>query len=144
MNWGTGITIGMVAFMSFIVVLVTKMVGQKVDLVQEGYYKSDLEYEKQQTKIANYQALTEKVTILKKEGKIEIGFPESEKNLISNGTIVLFRPSEKKEDKNYELKLDSNGKQVISTQSLSSGLWKIKLEWKEANKAFYTEKEIML
>ena len=144
MNWGKGIVIGMVAFMSFIVVLVAKMIGQKVDLVQEGYYKSDLEYEKQQAKEANYLTLKEKVSIMQKGKQLEIIFPNREIPLISSGTVVLFRPSEKKEDKLYMLSLDSEGKQILPTSNLSMGLWKVKLEWKEGNTAFYTEKELML
>jgi len=144
MNWGKGITIGMIAFMSFIVFLVTKMIGQKVDLVQEGYYKSDLEYEKQQAKEANYLALKEKVSIAQIGNQLEIIFPSQELSRISSGTVLLFRPSEKKEDKLFPLTLNSEGKQLVSTSNLSTGLWKVKLDWKEGDVPFYTEKELML
>jgi hypothetical protein len=144
MNWGKGITIGMIAFMSFIVFLVTKMIGQKVDLVQEGYYKSDLEYEKQQAKEANYLALKEKVSIAQVGNQLEIIFPSQELSRISSGTVLLFRPSEKKDDKLFPLTLNSEGKQLVSTSNLSTGLWKVKLDWKEGDVPFYTEKELML
>ena len=76
--------------------------------------------------------------------QLEIIFPSQELSRISSGTVLLFRPSEKKEDKLFPLTLNSEGKQLVSTSNLSTGLWKVKLDWKEGDVPFYTEMELML
>ena len=46
-NWGTGILIGIIAFMAFIIGLVYFSVQQNFDLVERDYYPKALEYQQQ-------------------------------------------------------------------------------------------------
>lgn len=52
-NWGTGILIGIIAFMAFIIGLVYFSVQQNFDLVERDYYPKALEYQQQIDKEEN-------------------------------------------------------------------------------------------
>lgn len=48
MNWGTKLIMGMLSFMSFIIVLAVLMFNSKPDpLVDEDYYEKGLNYDKE-------------------------------------------------------------------------------------------------
>lgn len=141
-NWGNAIVVVIVAFMSFIVVLVVKMTNQKVDLVQEGYYRSDMEFEKMLVKKQQYDNAPTKVEIKQNQGNLELTFPIQAGKPVGN--MVLYRPSSKSMDKNFRIKVDAQGRMVISTKEAASGWWKVKLDWSQGGKDFYMEKEIKI
>ncbi|MBY0424552.1 MAG: FixH family protein [Cytophagales bacterium] len=143
MNWGKSIVLVIVMFMGFITFLVTKMVGQKVDLVQDGYYKSDLEYEKQQRKEKNYLSWKDPIQVEMNSTELELGFPAEIMGPDVTGTVVLFRPANKREDKLFMLKLNPEGKQQVPINGLAKGLWKLKIDGKVGAEGFYMEKELM-
>ena len=57
MNWGTKLVIGMLSFMSFIVVLGVLMIGSTPDpLVDEDYYEKGLNYDQEMKLKKNQEA----------------------------------------------------------------------------------------
>ncbi len=145
-NWGTGIVIGMVVYMGFIITLSTKMIGTKVDLVDKNYYELGIEHEQHIERIKATQALSQPVDIKVNFStqQLELTFPNEFSNQEINGTIILFRPADKNKDIKQAIKLDEQLNQSISILDLSEGIWKVKLQWSSNGKAYYQEKDIVL
>ena len=51
MNWGKSIVLSFVLFAAFIVTLVTVCLRQDISLVSKEYYKEELQYENQLTRL---------------------------------------------------------------------------------------------
>ena len=145
-NWGTGIVVGMVLYMGFIITLSTKMIGAKVDLVDNNYYELGIEHEQHIAKVKATQALSQPIDVKVNFStqQLELTFPKEFGNQSIKGTVILFRPADKNEDVRKPLKLDSKLQQNISLSKLSDGIWKVKLQWNSAGKDYYYEKEIVI
>lgn len=145
-NWGTGIVVGMVVYMGFIITLSTKMIGSKVDLVDNNYYELGIEHEQHIERVKATKALTQpiEVKVNFSAQQLELTFPHEFSNQSINGTVTLFRPADKNEDIKNPLKLDVQLQQNISLSNLSDGIWKVKLQWSADGKDYYYEKEIVI
>lgn len=145
-NWGTGIVVGMVLYMGFIITLSTKMIGSKVDLVDNNYYELGIEHEQHIERVKATRALSQPIDVKVNFSaqQLELTFPKEFNNQSIKGTVILFRPADKNEDVRKPLKLDSKLQQNISLSKLSDGIWKVKLQWNSAGKDYYYEKEIVI
>jgi len=79
-NWGTGIVIAFIAFISFIMYFVVNMnVNKKYDhdLVTEDYYKKELEFQNDIDKETNAKNLVENLSWKKTTEGLVITFPET-------------------------------------------------------------------
>ncbi len=144
MNWGSKITIAFLAFAMFLGVLIYRVYQAKIHLVADDYYEQELAYQEQIDKLENEQALEKSVDIeLKSELKIlSIRFP---KNLaIESGHLELYRPSDASLDRKWKLKLDQDNTQILSTKNLASGLWQVKIEWRDQSNAYLKQENLYL
>ena len=141
-NWGHGILLGLLAFMTFIIVLVSKMIGAKVDLVSPDYYEKGIAYQEQ---IDNDKLSNSDVFVLKQIGTELLLQPKDTLNVLVNKPVQLdfFRPSDKDLDFSLQATVDSFGKLQLSQNQLTKGLWRIKVSWMENGKTFFTEKDLV-
>lgn len=140
-NWGTGIVIAFVLFISFILFFVYKMSTDdraNHDLVTEEYYKAELGLQKEidAEKNANAHA---RITIKKTPKGLELRFPENMEYKNVKGTVSLYRPSNKHLDFDLPISL-SNPHLLIPDERLVDGRWDIKVTW-EYGKEQYIHKE---
>ncbi|MEM9858220.1 MAG: FixH family protein [Bacteroidota bacterium] len=143
MNWGTKITITFIAFVGVIVTMVVISMSQDIHLVAKDYYVQELAYQDQMDRITNSNALNElkpEVNYDAKKKSITLSTPNGKE---LNGTIYFFRPSDARLDKKYTIQL-VDGQQVFSSSELDKGLWRVKVNWKDKDKEFYTEKVLIL
>lgn len=145
-NWGTGITIGMILFMGFIITLSVKMIGSKVDLVSKDYYEQGIEFEEHLNQVKAANALSQPVTVDVNytAAQVQIKLPAEFSNQSVEGTILFFCPNEKNNDFSVALKPDSNLQQNLPLEKLTKGNWWIKLQWKANGKDYYYEEEIVI
>jgi len=130
-NWGTGIVIGFVVFISFIMYMVVTMLTDKEynhDLVTEKYYEKGTLYQEEIDAETNTQLLSENVKIRKNSDGILITFPKDLDPSNINGTVSFYRPSNKKLDFDLPLVLSSNIL-LIPDNRLLEGRWDIKVDW---------------
>lgn len=141
-NWGHGIILGLLAFMTFIIVLVSKMIGAKVDLVSPDYYEKGIAYQEQ---IDNHKLSNSDVLVLRQIGTDLLLQPTDTLNLLVNKPVQLdfFRPSDKNLDFSLQATVDSFGRLQIAQNKLTKGLWRIKVSWMENGKTFFTEKDLV-
>lgn len=136
-NWGTGIAIFYTTFMIIMITFVIKSKQVDHSLVVEDYYAKDLSYQSHANKLINAQSLKNDLDI-SQDGKIlTFQFPMEVKQ--PTGEILLYRPSDKSKDVLIPIQTNEEKNLNINTTDLSSGLWKIKVNWEAGGKAYYKE-----
>ena len=120
MNWGKSIVLSFILFAAFIGTLVIVCVRQDISLVSKDYYKEELQYDKQLTRLKNVSQLESKPVIKVLENKtIQITFDRFAE--MENGELRLFRPSDSSKDKKYSLVPTSNATQEFPTERFNTG-----------------------
>lgn len=130
-NWGTGIVIAMLMFMTFILTFVYKSLTQEYthELVSEDYYKDELQYQNDIDKLNNANKLDSKITLRNSDKGITIQFPKNMDYQQIKGEILFQRLSNIKLDFNKKIALKSD-KVLIPDSLLVSGKWIVKVDWK--------------
>jgi len=143
MNWGHKITLVFIAFVGLMVFMVYQSFQVNIDLVAEDYYQQELEYQQKIDKIKNTQQLSQNISLAQDNHQLIVQFPDLfEKEL--DGNISLFRPSDARFDVNTKITLDQNHRQSISTAEMAKGYYKVKMDWKDGDKAYYHEESIYI
>ena len=143
-NWGTGIVLAFVAFISFIlyfVVLMSMDNRANHDLVTEEYYKEELAYQQEIDAATNANNLSTKMQIEKTAEGLWIIFPNNLKIKDIQGTVSLYRPSSKHLDFNLPISL-SNTHLLIPDNRLLDGRWDIKVSWEHEGEAYLHKESI--
>ena len=143
-NWGTGVVIAFIGFISFIMYFVINMSTNNKfdhDLVTEDYYAQELEYQNDIDKENNAKTLNQNLTWEKINEGVIIKFPKDfeEKNI--KGNVFLYRPSNKQFDFEIPISL-SNHNLLIPDKRLLDGRWNIKIDWQYNGKSYLYKKEI--
>ncbi len=144
-NWGTGLAIVIVLFLVISigrVVLIHILVDY--DLVEEEYYDAEIKYQEQINRIKRTEALPEQLQINLTGNTIEFKFPSLFNPELVNGNILFYKPSDDLLDKKLEIKLNEENKTYVDTKELSTGLWKIKVEWAVNDVTYYNEESMMV
>lgn len=144
-NWGTGIVIGLALFMSFILYFVIRISTDKTydyDLVTEEYYKRDLAFQNEIDAQENSNSLVNSISGLKTAKGYEIKFPENIDYSKIEGTVYLYRPSNKKLDFTIPLKL-SDSTMIIEESKFVSGRWNTIVQWRYEGKNYLYKEEIV-
>ncbi|SDS01183.1 FixH family protein [Christiangramia echinicola] len=145
-NWGTGLVIGMVAFITFIMYFVVTMMSSSEfdhDLVVEDYYKAELHYQEDIDAEENALALDGKVRVEKRGSKLVVFFPEVIDLKKMDGDVNLYRPSNKKLDFSISFSEIKNREFEIPEDLLVKGRWNVKVTWKNDDKDYLFKKEII-
>ncbi|MCX7743396.1 MAG: FixH family protein [Flavobacteriales bacterium] len=146
MNWGKGITITIILFVSFIMYLVfTCMKQTDINLVSADYYEQEVAYQQVIDKKNNLEKLGGKpvVSVLSPH-QLVVDMSELSSWDHSEGNIYMFRPSNPSLDQQFNLSLDQNGKQVLTMNQLASGKWIAKISWSRLGTEYYYEQTVMV
>ena len=144
LNWGTGIVIAFIAFISFIMYFVINMNTNKKydhDLVTDDYYKEELEFQDDIDKEKNAKELSQNVQWEKVSNGLRLTFPETFDINKITGKVFLYRPSNKQFDFEIPISL-SNHYLLIPDSRLLDGRWNIKVYWQYNGKSYLYKKEI--
>jgi len=143
-NWGTGIVIAMIAFMSFILFFVVKMFTDdkyQYDLVVEEYYKQEIGFQDELNAEKNAIELTENVVIEQTEIGVMIDFSGNEASSDIDGIVTFYRPSNKNLDFTKPIFLEDQ-KMFIPKNEIAGGRWNISVKWDQNGKTYLTKKNI--
>ncbi len=144
-NWGTGIVLGIIGFIAFIMFLVISMMtDDKFDheLVVEEYYKKELVYQQEIDAQQNAQKFSADIRGQRTPDGWLLSFPSEMENDDLEGTVFLYRPSNKVLDFNLPLVI-SNSQLLIPDNRLVDGRWDITIDWKVKDKRFVHKKSIV-
>ncbi|TYA55933.1 FixH family protein [Formosa maritima] len=144
-NWGTGIVIAFICFISFIMYFIIKMNTDSKydhDLVIEEYYQAELGFQEEIDKENNSNKLSENISWKKTEDGLLILFPENLDVQKITGTVYLYRTSNKKLDFEMPITLSENTL-LIPENRLLNGRWNLKIDWQYKDTPYLYKKEIM-
>lgn len=130
-NWGTGIAIAIILFISFILFFVIKVQSDSKydnELVVEEYYKQELTFENKMLKLQNAHDLKEQIVFEKTEQGIILNFPKNIQQDKIQGKVSLYRPSNQKLDSEMKISL-SDSQMLIPKSFLVGGRWDISVDW---------------
>lgn len=145
-NWGKGIVIAFVLFISFILYFVMKVqTNHKYDneLVVDKYYQKELLLNSQIKREENAQRLTEQVSITTDETSIIVEFPPTFDYSKIKGKVSLYRPSSQKLDFETPVSL-SSPRLLIPKSNLADGRWDISIEWNYQGKEYLNKETLYL
>lgn len=144
-NWGTAIVIAFTCFIAFIMYFVISMSTDKKydhDLVVEDYYQQELKFQTDIDKEANSKSLNTNISWKKTSEGILITFPNGLNTQDIEGTVFLYRPSNKHLD--FETKISlSNHTLLIPDKRLLDGRWNIKIDWTHKGNPYLFKEEII-
>ena len=139
LNWGSGIAIGMTAFVSFIVVLGVQMFRDSPGDYDRQYYEKGLAYDSVYAK--EKQVIIDKVT---PQFKIE------NKNMliqfagVSAGHIRFERPSDPDQDRLLSFRSNGSDRVTIALNKFTTGQWQVTLDWESNGKKYLYQREMFL
>ena len=139
-NWGTGIAITIIVSASLMIFLVYKSMGVHFDLSEQDYYTMEMRHEQKMIASTNARGLSTPVTINETEDYLVIQFPKECINTDIKGTLILFRPSESKQDVNLPFKPDMNGLITVDKNKLVRGKYELKADWEMNQISYNVEK----
>ncbi|MBI5020418.1 MAG: FixH family protein [Ignavibacteriales bacterium] len=143
-NWGFGIALVVVIFAVGVGALVYIAASQKVDLVTDDYYEQELKHQDRIDESKRSSDLKEKIEVRAANSELKIIFPNSFLSREITGTIMLYRPSDRKIDIMLPLVLDSANTQTILTSSFQKGLWRTKIMWEYQKEKYYQEEVVII
>ncbi len=140
-NWGTGITIFIILFVSFILWRVYKTTQHPVMLVEKDYYPKGLQYQQRIDERRNARLYKPKFLVYEQNDEVVIHFPELHPDTSS---FTFFRPSDNRFDLRFPFQPDSAGFMHLSRQKFKKGKYILKIYWEEKGRKFYVEKNFKL
>ena len=146
MSWGNKILVSFIVFVGILFTMVYVSVNTEFNLVEENYYEQELAYESQIQRMKNHEGLAEKPAFKldRRNLKAKLNFPKAVAEGMKEGSVLFYRSSTAKYDKTFDLKLDENGLFQVDISQFPIGAWKIKLNWKDADKEYYKEIDFVI
>ncbi|MCD8434526.1 FixH family protein [Tenacibaculum dicentrarchi] len=145
LNWGAGIVIAIIAFMSFILYFVISMsTGNNYnhDLVSEEYYQKELVFQGDIDATKNAKELSENIKVQRVSEGLKIYFPTAFNPTDIKGKVFLYRPSNKQLD--FEMPISiSNIYLLVPEKRLLGGRWNIIVSWNYKNTPYLFEQELI-
>jgi hypothetical protein len=143
-NWGTGIVLAFIGFISFIMYfIITMNVNNKYDhdLVSEDYYGDELQYQKDIDKLNNSKNLKENISYKRVAEGLLIQFPTDADFKNITGKVFLYRPSNKQLDFDTSISL-SHSNLLIPDKRLVDGRWNITVDWQYKGNSYLFKESI--
>ncbi len=139
MNWGVKIVIAFAIFCLSTIGMVIFFMNQKVDIVTDNYYEKELKYQEQIDRIARTKALKDTLKVENTGKELIIKFPNIPDKIKGKDFIHMYRPSDQSMDVKIPITTDSSNSQIVSTERLQKGYWKIQINWTSGGKEYFHE-----
>ncbi len=142
MNWGYRIALTYIGFMALILTMVVMSHQYEVNLIAKDYYKQEIAYQQEIEKMVNVSHLDHQLDLdyNAQNQTLDLQIPTDQ----SEGEVVFFRPATRHQDLKMPLALDEKGFQALPVGNLARGLWRLKINWKSGDKAYYVEKQLQV
>ena len=124
--------------------LVVYSIKHKSQLVRADYYAQEVKYQKQIDRIKRTYPYLSKIVPEITENRILLSLPVAHTTARDfSGTAWLYRPSNAKHDKTFELNSNKTGTFEREMEGLINGLWKLKVNWTARGEEFFHENSIV-
>lgn len=144
MNWGHGVMIAFILFAGYIIALVTGCFQQNIDLVAEDYYAQEVAYQDRIDDINNAKPFEDQIKIVQNEAGVSIQFPAGLANLVSNGSVKFFRPSDQKMDMILNLDQMVDGQLIVPITKFTNGKYEVQIQWDVQDQGYFVKKNLFI
>ena len=144
MNWGHKLTIAIVVFICLMGFMVYQAMQTDFQLVEKGYYKSELKYQQVIDGSNRVNALSGKVRIVKSGNRVIVQLPEEMKRRNVQGTLWFYCAYDEKMDRRFELRPDKDAIQELDAALFAAGNYTVKIEWISNNEHYYSEEKLSM
>ena len=145
LNWGVGVVLAFVGFISFIMYFVISMSSNNKyshDLVAKDYYKQELNYQKKINATKNGKKLKENIKVERVKEGMKIIFPKEFDTKLIKGKVFLYRPSNKQLDFEMLIAISDSSYLLMPDKRLLDGRWNIIVDWTYNEQSYLFKKEI--
>jgi len=141
-HWGHATVLTFVVFAGFIGTLVYRMSTQRIDLVRSGYYESGVAYQQQVQRRQNAQHFNpaNAMNYSPADHRLTIALPTA----VSRGEVLLYRPSDQRQDFKVKLPAVANSLIKIPTDHLAPGRWRVEATWSDGQRDYFLEEELVI
>jgi len=146
LNFGHGILIFILLFMTGILFLVFKCSKQKEDLVSTTYYEQELKYGDQIAKEKNSLGLADNVKVAfdKQHQQVVLTYPSTADSKLLGGNIRFYKPDNAAFDFSKTVAAGIENKQTIEASSLAHGYWDVQVSWNNGSTPYYYSAKILI
>ncbi|MFN8338323.1 MAG: FixH family protein [Saprospiraceae bacterium] len=143
-NWPIGLVAFFILFIGSLVFVVYQSTKVHDSLVVENYYEEDINYQSMYDKKQNVALLAVKAKAEhdKANQQIKVTFPVDSVSGTS-GHILLYNPYSAESDVKYDINIGKDAVYLIDTKDIKPGRWKLKMDWKQGDKEYYQEEEVI-
>lgn len=144
--WPYGIIAVFAIFVPATVGLVVLASANRMDLVAGDYYEQEVRYQGRLESLNRTHALGSRAGIKLESARQQliITIPSEHEGRLTDGQIVLYRPSAAGMDRRMKLAVNSDGRQTVDVNTLPAGRWKVRVQWKVAAEEFLLEETVNL
>ncbi|QDK82172.1 nitrogen fixation protein FixH [Spirosoma sp. KCTC 42546] len=146
MNWGKSIVLVFIVFAGFIGTMVYLMTRERIDLVSDNYYQNEIDYQQQIDRVRNARQIqagtstATTMTYLADQHQVVVVLP----NVLQKGEITFYRPGDSRQDFRVPIAAKHPTQQLIPTQSLAKGNWRVQFTWSDGQREYYKEEQIFI
>lgn len=142
--WPWAILVWFICFFGVVVGMTVTAARSRSDVVATDYYAQELKFQDRIDAASRTDSLSEppQVTYDATSRSLRIHLPVGVK--IAEGKIALYRPDDARLDRDQPMTLDGSGSQVISTDGLKVGRWRVRLSWISEGHEYYHEATVRL
>lgn len=140
-NWGLGILLSIILFMTASLIAVFFMMNRDVDLVANNYYEKEIKYQNQIDMEKRTSELNEKINVKVSNKTLFVSFPDT---VNITGELYFYRPSDYKKDFTIPISLDNKREQSVDVSNLLKGYWRLKVNWIMNNNEYYSEQPVYI
>jgi hypothetical protein len=137
MNWGKGIAIALVIFMSFILFLAINLMTKSVDLEYEDYYTREVAFQDQIEAESNGKPLRQTIRVEQTEKDIQLILPD-DFPLPESGEVHFYKPDDARSDVRVSFSREQT--QLFPISKFKPGRYELRLSWKSGQKEYFVNK----
>ncbi len=143
-NWGTGITLFIILFISFYVFLIFLTKSKVFYMVTDDYYPESTVFETKIEKTRHARALNEKISIQIVNDSLILKLPAWRTGNTASGEFVFYKPDDAGKDVIIPVNVNQQGIQFVYPSGLVSGRYILKADWIMNDTAFYDEVSVYI
>ncbi len=142
--WPWAILVWFICFFGVVVGMTVTAARSRTDVVALDYYAQELKFQDRIDAASRTDSMTEPPQVIydSQNSVLRIHLPVGAK--VSGGKVALYRPDDARLDRDMPMALDATGSQVISTDGLKVGRWRVRLSWTVDGHEFYHEAAVRL
>jgi hypothetical protein len=141
-NWGHGLTIFIICFMSLILMFVFKTTQLNTELYAKDYYRQEIEYQDKINAINNFKYLNQDILTKQNKSHFKILLPTYFVQKKVTGNIYFYKPENSLLD--FKKTIVNSSDISISKDEISKGRFIMKISLKDDFRSYFTEQEIII